>query len=167
MLSVVQQRLGKEAPERLIVPDELQDSRVTIEGTELEIVEFGEGESKHIVAINIPVRRALLCADLIYNGAHAFLQERHLESWTKRLDELEALVREKDIETIYPGHGGAGGVELIEKTRAYLRDFENAIALGDPKRAEEYILAKYPDYHVKPFLTAFSIPAYFPSAASS
>jgi hypothetical protein len=71
-------------------------------------------------------------------------------------------VRSHEVATIYPGHGEAGGIELIEKTRAYLRDFEIAVALGDPKRAEEYMLAKYGDYHVKPF----SIPAYFSSASA-
>jgi len=69
--------------------------------------------------------------------------------------------------TIYPGHGAAGDLRLIAQTRGYLRDFAAAIESGDAKLAEKRMLDKYPDYHVRQFLTAFSIPAYFPAASSS
>lgn len=48
--------------------------------------------------------------------------------------------------------------------RTYLRDFGEAVKNGDRKEAEQRMLGKYPQYHVKQFLSAFSIPAYFPSA---
>ena len=66
--------------------------------------------------------------------------------------------------TIYPGHGKAAGLELIGQTRAYLHDFAEAVRSGDAKTAEQRMLSKYPNYHVKQFLTAFSIPAHYPSA---
>jgi hypothetical protein len=46
-----------------------------------------------------------------------------------------------------------------------LHDFAEAIKSGDAKSAEQRVLAKYPQYHVKQFLSAFSIPAYFRTAA--
>ncbi len=162
MMSVVQQRFGPEAATRLVVPEALSEPRLRIDDQTLEIAEFGEGESKHIACLYVPGLRALLCADLLYNNAHAYLQERHLESWLGRLDELEAFVNER-ITIIYPGHGDPGGAELIERTRQYLHDFSQAIALGDPARAQQQMLEKYPTHHVKQFLTAFSIPAYFPN----
>jgi glyoxylase-like metal-dependent hydrolase (beta-lactamase superfamily II) len=164
MFSLLQRKLGPEGPTRLVVPQMLPEPILHIEEISLEVVEFGEGESKHIAAVYIPDSKALLSADLVYNNAHLYLQERHLDSWLTRLDELEVFARDK-ISTIHPGHGNAAGLELIAQTRAYLHDFAEAIKSGNPKAVEEQILARYPQYHVRQFLSVFSIPAYFPNTA--
>ena len=78
--------------------------------------------------------------------------------------ELETFAKDK-ISTIYPGHGSVAGLELVAPTRAYLHDFAEAIKSGDAKMAEQRMLAKYPQHHVKQFLSVFSIPAYFPAAS--
>ena len=166
MVSLLQRKLGAEGPTRLVVPEALAEPTVQIEGNNLEVVEFGEGESKHLAAVHIPELKALLSADLVYNNAHLYLQERHLESWLVRLDELEAFAKDR-ISVIYPGHGSAAALELIARTRVYLHDFDDAIKSADAKTAEQWMLAKYPDYHVQQFLSVFSIPAYFPSASSA
>jgi hypothetical protein len=80
----------------------------------------------HIAAVYIPELKALLSADLVYNQAHLYLQEKHLESWLVRLDELEEFTKDR-VTTIHPGHGKAAGLELIEQTRAYLHDFADAV----------------------------------------
>ena len=162
MFSMLRDKLGPEGPTRLVVPDPLAEPDLTIEGAKLEVVEFGEGESKHMAAVYIPTLKALLSADLVYNQAHLYLQEKHLESWLTRLDELEAYANNR-VTTIYPGHGKAAGPELIGQTRAYLHDFADAVRSGNAKHVEEAMLGKYPNYHVRQFLTGFSIPAYFPS----
>jgi glyoxylase-like metal-dependent hydrolase (beta-lactamase superfamily II) len=166
MFSMLQGQLGPEGPRRLVIPEVLAEPVLNIQRAELEVIEFGEGESKHIAAIHIPGLQALLSADLVYNNAHLYLQERHLESWLTRLDELEGFAKDK-ISTIYPGHGSAAGLELIPQTREYLHDFAEAIKSGDAKAAEQHMLAKYPHYRVKQFLSVFSIPAYFPAASST
>ncbi len=166
MFSLLQRRLGPEGPTRLVVPEGLTESALYIEGTKLDVVEFGEGESKHIASVYIPSERALLSADLVYNQAHLYLQERHLESWLTRLDELEAFAKDR-VSAIHPGHGTAGDLTLIAQTRSYLHDFADAVKSGDAKMAEQRILAKYPDYHVRQFLTVFSIPSFFSFAPST
>jgi glyoxylase-like metal-dependent hydrolase (beta-lactamase superfamily II) len=163
MFSMLRGKLGPEAPNRLVIPGTLAEPVLNIERMQLEVVEFGEGESKHIATLHIPYLRALLSADLVYNNAHLYLQERHLESWLTRLEELEVFAKDK-ISTIYPGHGSAAGLDLIARTRAYLHDFADAVKSGDAKTAEQRILAKYPEYHVRQFLTMFSLPAFFPPA---
>ena len=164
MFSMLQGKLGPESPTQLVVPEALSEQALVIEGETLEVVEFGEGESKHIAAVHLPRLEALLAADLVYNQAHLYLQERHLESWLERLRELADFAKGHAIKTFYPGHGKARGFELIDQTRAYLLDFAEAIKSGDAKIVKQKMLAKYPNYHVKQFLTAFSIPAYFPTA---
>jgi len=163
MFSMLRDKLGLGGPTRLVIPASLAESDLTIEGAKLEVVEFGEAESKHMAAVYIPTLKALLSADLVYNQAHLYLQEKHLESWLARLDELETYANNR-VTTIYPGHGKSAGLELIAQTRAYLHDFADAVRSGNAKNVEEAMLGKYPNYHVKQFLTAFSISAYFPSA---
>lgn len=164
MISMLKEKLGSEGPQRLVVPESLTEPILTLEGTKLQVVEFGECESKHIAAVYISELKSLLSADLVYNQAHLYLQERHLESWLARLDEVEAFAKNR-VETIYPGHGKAAGLELIGQTRAYLHDFAVAIKSGNAKTAEQLMLSMYPRYRVKQFLTAFSIPAYCPTPA--
>ncbi|MBV8148235.1 MAG: MBL fold metallo-hydrolase, partial [Candidatus Eremiobacteraeota bacterium] len=104
MMSIVQQKLGTDAPARLVIPEVLMEPRLQIEDQELEVLEFGEGESKHIACLHAPGLRALFCADLLYNNAHAYLAEHHLESWLAQLAELEQFVTGR-IAILYPGHG--------------------------------------------------------------
>jgi glyoxylase-like metal-dependent hydrolase (beta-lactamase superfamily II) len=166
MCALLQDKLGREGPARLVTPDALAGPALDLEGTRLDVVEFGEGESKHTASVYIPGVRALLAADLVYNRAHAYLQERHLDSWLSRLAELEAFADGR-VSTIYPGHGAAADAALIPQTRAYLRDFAEAVRIGDARLAEERMLAAYPEYRVRQFLSVFSIPAYFPGARSA
>jgi hypothetical protein len=53
------------------------------------------------------------------------------------------------------------------QTRMYLNDFAQAVQNGDANAVEQRILAKYPECHVKQFLTVFSIPAFFPAVSSA
>src|SRR5580698_9078589 len=60
MFSLLQHKLGPEGPTRLVVPEGLAESALYIEGNKLDVVEFGEGESKHIASVYVPGERALL-----------------------------------------------------------------------------------------------------------
>src|ERR1700688_4834227 len=167
MLSMLQGKLGPDAPKRLVVPDVLSAPAVQISANLLNVVEFGECEATHIATLHIPDLKLLLAADLVYHDAHLYLQERHIESWRVRLDELAIFARRNDILVLCPGHGAPAGPELIDQTRNYLDAFADAVQSGDPRDVERRMLVEYPEYHVKQFLTAFSIPAYFPSASSA
>src|ERR1700730_10642319 len=135
MFSMLKGKLGAEGPTQLVVPDILEEPALQMEGTKLDVAEFGECESKHIAAVFIPACKALLSADLVYNHAHLYLQEQHLESWLTRLDELETFAKDR-VATIYPGHGEAAGLELIAQSRKYLHDFADATKTGNAKTAE-------------------------------
>ena len=129
------------------------------------MVEFGPGECKHHACFHLADSRAFVAADLIYNEAHLYLQEHNLEGWLTRLDELDAFVTQNGVQTIYPGHGPAGGFWLIEATREYLEAFATAVQTGSADSAGAAMMARFPDHRVTQFLTTFSLPAYFPSTA--
>jgi glyoxylase-like metal-dependent hydrolase (beta-lactamase superfamily II) len=161
MFSLLKEKLGPEGPGRLVVPEVLSEHEICIDGISIEVVEFGEGESRHVATFFIPSQGALLTADLIYHQAHCYLQEKCLDGWLARLDELEKFSRGR-VTRIYPGHGPAGDLSLIERTRAYLRDFCAALEGGSAASVEAKMLEKYPHHHARQFLTAFTVPAYFP-----
>lgn len=160
-VSLLQSRLGPQAPARLVVPEPRLEPALHVDGIAMEVAEFGEAESKHTATLYIPALKALLSADLVYNQAHLYVAERHSDSWLVRLEELEKFASNK-VSTIYPGHGPASDLQLIAQTRRYLHDFATAIRRGDAAAAEREMLAKYADYHVRQFLSVFSIPAHFP-----
>lgn len=161
MFSLLQEKLGPEGPRRLVIPEVLAEQEIVLEGTSIEVVEFGEGESRHIATFFIPSQGALFTADLIYHNAHCYLQERHLDGWLARLDELEQFSRGR-VSIIFPGHGPAGGLSLIDHTRGYLQDFRAALEGGSADSVEAKMLERYPDHHARQFLTVFTLPAYFP-----
>jgi glyoxylase-like metal-dependent hydrolase (beta-lactamase superfamily II) len=161
MFSLLQEKFGPEGPRRLVIPEVLSEHEILIEDTPIEIVEFGEGESRHIATFFIPSQGALLAADLIYHQAHCYLQEKHLEGWLARLSELEDFSRCR-VTTIYPGHGPSGDLSLIDHTRAYLQNFSAALERGSAESVEAKMLERYPHHHARQFLTVFTLPAYFP-----
>jgi glyoxylase-like metal-dependent hydrolase (beta-lactamase superfamily II) len=161
MFSLLQEKLGPEGPGRLVIPEVLAEHQIFVEETRIEVVEFGEGESRHIATLFIPSQGALLTADLVYHQAHCYLQEKRLAGWLARLDELEHFSRGR-VTTIYPGHGPAGDLSLIDHTRNYLRDFCSALEGGSAETVEAKMLERYPQHHARQFLTVFTLPAYFP-----
>jgi glyoxylase-like metal-dependent hydrolase (beta-lactamase superfamily II) len=165
MFSLLQEKLGPEGPRRLVIPEVLAEREILLEGTSIQVVEFGEGESRHIATVFIPSQGAMLAADLIYHQAHCYLQEKHLDGWLERLEELEHFCRGR-VTKIYPGHGPAGDLSLIDHTRAYLRDFRAALEGGSAASVEAKMLERYPQHHARQFLTVFTLPAYFPPAKS-
>ena len=61
MFSMLQGKLGSEGPTRLVIPNALAEPLLTLEGVKLEVVEFGEGESKHTATVYIPGMKSTLC----------------------------------------------------------------------------------------------------------
>ena len=166
MFDLLKGKLGPEGPKRLVEPTAIENNSLPLGALEIEVVEFGPGEAKHHACLALTERHAIVASDLVYNGAHLYLQEHNHEGWLARLDELEQLAAERGLRTIHPGHGRAGGLSLIQGTREYLQAFASAIQTGNKHSAREVMLSRFPDHRVQQFLDGFSLPAYFPSAAN-
>jgi hypothetical protein len=81
IFALLKGKLGAEGPQRLVIPEAVTEFRLRVGSVDLEIVEFGEGESKRMAAVYIPSLKALLSADLVFNSAHLYFAERHLDAW--------------------------------------------------------------------------------------
>jgi hypothetical protein len=54
MLSLLQGKLGPQGHRRLVLSEVLPESSLHLEGTRLDVVEFGEDESKHNTTVWFP-----------------------------------------------------------------------------------------------------------------
>ncbi|MDI7275892.1 MAG: MBL fold metallo-hydrolase [Anaerolineae bacterium] len=98
------------------------------EGQRIDILHL-PGHTAGTLGVYLPAQRVLFSGDTIVNGCHPYAGDASLLQW---LESLEA-IRSMDLEAIVPGHGPAGGPEMIEPLRAYLQEFR--------ERVEECFLA--------------------------
>jgi glyoxylase-like metal-dependent hydrolase (beta-lactamase superfamily II) len=150
MLTVAQRRWGTRGPRRLVAPQAIEE--LTFEGTRLQII-----EQSGIAALYDPKSRTLFAGDFVTNGAHPDLRDKRIAERLRALDALEKV----NAERILPGHGPAGGIELIAATRRYLQDFAAAIRLGLPETAKQRMLKRYPRHRARENLER-SVAAQFP-----
>jgi glyoxylase-like metal-dependent hydrolase (beta-lactamase superfamily II) len=88
---------------------------LSLAGLPIKLHVLGKGASgAHVVA---QYRDRVFVGDLINPNNHAWLELGFIGDWLSRLDDIRAM----KPATIYPGRGVIGGVDLIDKQSAYLR----------------------------------------------
>ena len=144
---------GEDYPDRTCVPDHVAPSSgsVRIDGLEFQFRDYGPGEASDESIILAPALRAAFVGDLIYHQVHPWLAEGRSAQWLVQLDRLA-----KDVPadwTIYPGHGRATGVEVIDAQRQYIIGVRAAAQLGpsgpapgSTKGIVEGVRARYPGW---------------------
>jgi glyoxylase-like metal-dependent hydrolase (beta-lactamase superfamily II) len=130
-----------------VIPSPLTGSSIMLEGQTLEVHGPVQGDDVNDSYVWIPSIKAVIAGDIVYQGVYSWTAETTPETrqaWLKTLDELSAL----NPEIVVAGHkdpklkDDASG---IAQTRAYLKDFDVAVAAS--KSAEELeakVKAKYP-----------------------
>jgi glyoxylase-like metal-dependent hydrolase (beta-lactamase superfamily II) len=107
-------------PKDAAAPDVFGDAttELNLAGLMLKVNVLGRGASgAHVV-----VQHAgnVFVGDLINPENHAWLELGLVDDWLQRLEEIRALSPVK----IYPGRGAAGGIELIDRQAAYLKQVQ-------------------------------------------
>jgi cyclase len=87
----------------------------------------GPAHTTNDIVVWIPERSVVFCGDLLFNGGTPFLLSG---SVLGAIDVLENFLRPLGARTIVPGHGPAGGPELIEPVLGYLRFIAGLAADG-------------------------------------
>ena len=103
--------------------------------------------------------RIITCAGAFHGRSLATLaagrQEKYLKGFEPMvegfdqvaLNDLEAVKKVGPIEKVYPGHGPAGGPEVLATDAAYIQEFLKATPKGAKKEAAmKTMQAKYPSY---------------------
>ena len=101
------------------------------------------------VVVYLHNRKMLFAGDVILNKQVPAIFKKHGASVNGYLNAFDFLTKEFDIQTVVPGHGDIGGVEVINNFRQYFIDMKTAA--NDPSKESEY-KEKYKDWRQIPFL---------------
>jgi glyoxylase-like metal-dependent hydrolase (beta-lactamase superfamily II) len=96
----------------------------------ITIIHPGIGHTHSDAVVWVPAKRALFTGDLVVNGPYNAVADSTIGPWIRVLDQLRAL----RPEIVVPGHGAAGGPELIVAQQHYFKlvtqEIDRAIESG-------------------------------------
>jgi len=118
-------------------------------GVEVEVWHPGWGHTPGDAFLFVPEARAAICGDLLFAGYHYNYENASLPGVREGLRALRAL----DADVFIPGHGGAGGIELLDEQAAYHDAVEaivtDALEAGrDEEAAAAVIRERFPEYRL-------------------
>ena len=93
------------------------------------------------VVVYLHKRKMLFAGDIILNKQAPYISET--ASPNAYLTAFEVLPKQFDIQTIVPGHGEVGGIEVLESFKQYFNDMKLAAADASQKDA---LVAKYKNW---------------------
>jgi glyoxylase-like metal-dependent hydrolase (beta-lactamase superfamily II) len=110
---------------RLVLPEKTVDRSTTLEvaGRTLELLYFGWASTPGDMAVLDRDSGVLFAGGLVSAGRIPALRDGKLDGWLQALEQL-GRVRAR---VIVPGHGPAGGPEIIQATASYLRALDEKV----------------------------------------
>jgi cyclase len=111
---------------------------------EVDFLFLGWGHTPGDGYVWLPADAVLVTGDAAVNGPRNKLLDAYLENWPKALDKAIALAPQH----VLPGHGEAGGIEILQGQRSFLIDLFAAVkaqAAQGKKPAEMKIELPKPD----------------------
>ncbi len=140
-----QELFAGDVPHALELPTQIDATTVALEDKTIELIDLYMIESLFATAFYLPDEKTLVAADLVYAGAHHYMSDvGDPDAW---IGELERVRDRYEIERVIPGHGAAGGPELIEASIQYLRDWKEVAQPGvRGVEIARQMMERYPDY---------------------
>jgi glyoxylase-like metal-dependent hydrolase (beta-lactamase superfamily II) len=138
------------------IPAPLESLELDLEGERLPVIEIGPGEAGVSSALYVPSIRAMATADQVFSGIHVWLVEYRPEG---SLEGIRRLREAGPISLVLPGHGDAGGPELLDANERYIRDFMAAASAATTKDEGVATMTRaYPDLEL-PVILDFGMQA--------
>lgn len=120
-------QLGQESMSgtRLVVPQRTveRSQSMRVAGRDIELLYFGWASTPGDLAVFDRASGVVFAGGLVSNGRIPELRDGQLSGWLDALDRLERM----PVRIIVPGHGPAGGRELVDLTAAYLRALDEQV----------------------------------------
>ena len=107
-------------PTKLIDGDRLE---LDEGGRKIDFLSFGWGHTQGDGYVWLPKERVLVTGDAAVNGPYNYLADAWIEHWPRVLEAAIAL----RPEVVLPGHGPAGGPEILVGQRRFLIDLHRAV----------------------------------------
>jgi glyoxylase-like metal-dependent hydrolase (beta-lactamase superfamily II) len=118
-----------EVPEQPVLPDRLDDTSIDLDGSEIQVIDIGQGDTTNSTIVHVPSIAAVVGGDVVYNQVHMMTAEtddRMREDWIANLGKIAAL----EPKIVVSGHNRAGAPYLaktIDESQEYLRDFSRIV----------------------------------------
>jgi len=140
-------QMGDGAPTRLIVPQVIQGSHLTLEGQELQVIGLN-GPQPERTFVWIPSIKAVVGGVVLSNNIHVWMADTQSaqshEAWLSTLARIETL----KPDTVVPGHflpGKLKPLQAAEFTAGYIRAFDaEAAKASDAAALIASMTARYP-----------------------
>ena len=138
---------------------------VITDGTRrVEFYHFGWAHTRGDGFVYLPQERVLCSGDAAVNGPYNYTADGNIGNWPKVLDGALKL----KVDHVLPGHGGAGGKEVLQGQRAFMIELRKAVLaeVASGKKLEDLVkssngkqvaLLQLPDA-VKNWVSADSLP---------
>jgi glyoxylase-like metal-dependent hydrolase (beta-lactamase superfamily II) len=132
---------GDEWIPRWVYPDRLVENgeAVAFDGVSFRVYEVGPGGDcdANSVWVLEDEPAAAFVGDLVFNGTHSYIADGRVLRWLANIERFRALL--EGVATLYPGHGRAGGVELLDAQKDYLLAYCAAVleVAGDSATTDE------------------------------
>ena len=132
---------GDEWIPRWVYPDRLVEDgeALTFDGVTFRVYEVGPGGDcdANSVWVLEDERAAAFVGDLVFNGTHSYIADGRVLRWLANIERFRALL--EGVATLYPGHGRAGGIELLDAQKNYLLAYCAAVleVAGDGAATDE------------------------------
>jgi glyoxylase-like metal-dependent hydrolase (beta-lactamase superfamily II) len=132
---------GDEWIPRWVYPDRLVENgeAVTFDGISFRVHDVGSGGDcdANSVWVLEDEPAAAFVGDLVFNGTHSYIADGRVLRWLANLERFRALL--EGVATLYPGHGRAGGAELLDAQKDYLLAYCAAVleVAGDSATVDE------------------------------
>jgi glyoxylase-like metal-dependent hydrolase (beta-lactamase superfamily II) len=141
-------------PKEAVLPESFGESTRVLSAAGLTLKAHVLGAGCGPAHVVIEWEGHLFTGDLVSHGAHGGFDGGSTEAWLQRLDELRAL----NPKWIHPGHGTAGGLELLERQAAFLKDVVDTVAAEKPRglsgehpdalgRIADMLAQRHPHHH--------------------
>src|SRR3989475_2098936 len=135
----------------LVLPQVTYDEALVIhlEDLEVELWHPGWGHTPGDTFLFLPEQRVAVCGDLVFEGYHYNYEDASVSGVRQGLKALEAL----DADVFIPGHGPAGGPEVLPRQAAYHDAVERIVTAGldagrDDSAIADDIRSQFPDYRL-------------------
>jgi glyoxylase-like metal-dependent hydrolase (beta-lactamase superfamily II) len=138
-------------PTSPVVPTLTSTQEYDLEGHSVLLRRIGGADGALATIVHVPELDAICSGDIVYNNVHMWLWNSTSESrktWLASLDAVAAL----KPSTVITGHKDPDApdddaIRLLDQSRRYLEDFEQAVATSStPLEVIDIMLAKYPGY---------------------
>jgi glyoxylase-like metal-dependent hydrolase (beta-lactamase superfamily II) len=137
-----------EIPEKPETPDRLETTSIELEGSEIRVIDIGQGDTEHSTIVHVPAIRAVVGGDVVYNEVHMMTAEtdvRSRQDWIDNLNQIASL----DPQIVVSGHhrlGAPNDPKSIGKSQQYLRDFSRVVETEETvEDIVKAMLALHPD----------------------